>query len=289
MDPSMFLDPLWAVLGWMLSKLHGFWLRHVRLRRLTRFFGKGIVDTRRACFVLPVFHPFSRAKFDTARTTMNKARAAAERQLESIPVPMVNDVIVVDDYKATEAVNALFARSGGRPVPIVDDETVYQARSAAGCVVCIGGPRSNLVTADVLADNSDFVAVDESGQTLEDWRLILRAPRPVALRSHRDRGLALLLRIANRDNPATTTVLLLGCRGECTMAAGQYLCDHFPTLRRHLPSPRDRLAVVLSVSGGGFATCAPILIATPDKTLLADDHKLAAHAATGATPSADAS
>ena len=135
------------------------------LSAIRRFFGSPAAARMPVAVVIPLYAPMSTNDFEEAKTKMVRG---------GDQVPVYSSIIVLDDYKAYEYINGLFASHDLGPLGLITDDA--EGGPMESCVICIGGPRSNRRTRALLDRCGGLIEVADPPDTLDSYVLRVMVP-----------------------------------------------------------------------------------------------------------------
>jgi hypothetical protein len=180
--------------------------------------------------VLPLFEPLTRDSFcegERGYVWKQVLQTPSGTKLTRKQTPLFDDVIVLDDYLAYQAVAALLAKYGYGALEFCSDVDALQEWNEA-LIVTVGGPCSNQKLAQVLNLTEDCVLeVDDQYESLKHWRIVVRCgDEPREFRATDQEAYAFILKANNPRNHEGHIIAIAGDDAYSTKVAGAYLAEH---------------------------------------------------------------
>lgn len=241
-------------MGFGLARAQRFVRTRMLHRRLMSFFGADVVS-----IVVQALRPLSLSFFDKTAEKTIALKVVPSGGSERLPI--YGDVLHLDDYRASQEVVELLRQNGGNVDQLLADSDVLGEWATHRNVVCIGSPFVNAALAEVIAvetrPEGPLVTAVRPSDTLDSYRVEIRAPSPVVVGVDADHAVGVIARLRNPADPRGWIVGVWGCRAESTYAAARHLRSAFRTM---LPWARqgEPFVVLLAVRGGTFGIVDPM-------------------------------
>lgn len=225
MIPPIFVAIAVTMIGYFSRVIYEKYRDNYKFMYITNIFGSNKMLLENSVAVLPVFESLSKDEFSEGehshlRKRRIKMHDASEVYLSD--VPMYSDVFVYDDYAALKKINDELSHHKYPTLSFIDDISSLQVWDR-DLLLCIGGPRSNQKTKQVMLKFvTDYMEIYDDGECLSDWTMKIKESN-VTYASTTVTAYSYIIKISHPDRPKNKIIILAGDSSRSTLMSAIFI------------------------------------------------------------------